>query len=499
MPNTAVVLSDVHIGNGAPTTWYQPLVHEPYLISALQWIEQHGNVQELILLGDLFDIWTYPPSVRPPTVAEIIAANPKTLGPGGALARAIAAVPRATFVLGNHDCTLTAADIAMLQNAVGPITLVEPEYVLTGSTGAKTVFSHGHLWTMFNAPDETTKFKPMPVGHYVTRAFAYQMAKSLKPGETVADRPNMGAPDGFDLLTFLNSINLEQQPDIAAMLLNYVCTRAEMPESTPIVLPSGATTTVNEAKVLYADLFTRWAARPGEGALNAARAAMADGAGEYLAWFAQRLAIQNGADLVVMGHTHTPIAGLSVSPINYYNSGFECASIPDTPPKEFTFTVVDLDTASAEIFQVTKGSSGYPISESPARPLSSAILPPFSDFSCYIRIINQTSQPLTRTALANKQGTWVVPPPASIAPGTHGDGWLQDAVGAHGSEGSVSYSQAGHELPFSFSCPTGIYPNTVSGPGNNFIARSGSGDWQPPGKVPSWGHPLQVRFTVAGS
>jgi hypothetical protein len=339
----------------------------------------------------------------------------------------------------------------------------------------------------------------MPVGHYVTRAFAYQMAKSLKPGETVADRPNMGAPDGFDLLTFLNSINLEQQPDIAAMLLNYVCTRAEMPESTPIVLPSGATTTVNEAKVLYADLFTRWAARPGEGALNAARAAMADGAGEYLAWFAQRLAIQNGADLVVMGHTHTPIAGLSVSPINYYNSGFECASIPDTPPKEFTFTVVDLDTASAEIFQVTKGSSGYPISESPARPLSSAILPPFSDFSCYIRIINQTSQPLTRTALANKQGTWVVPPPASIAPGTHGDGWLQDAVGAHGSEGSVSYSQAGHELPFSFSCPTGIYPNTVSGPGNNFIARSGSGDWQPPGKVPSWGHPLQVRFTVAGS
>ncbi len=497
--NTAVVLSDIHIGNGAPTTWYQQSVHEPYLLKALEWIEQRGDVQELILLGDLFDIWTYPPSVRPPTVAQIIAANPKALGPGGALARAIAKVPRASFLLGNHDCTLTPADIATLQAAVGPITLVEPVHELTGSTGAKTVFSHGHLWTMFNAPDESTPFKPMPVGHFVTRAFAYKMAKILKPGQTVADLPNMGAPDGFELWPFLKSLNPTQQPDIADILLDYVCTVAEMPESLPIVLPSGVTTTVNDAKRIYADLFTRWAARPGEGVLNAARAAMADGSGEYLAWFAQRLAIQNSADLVVMGHTHTPVGGLTVSPINYFNSGFECASIPDTPPKEFTFTIVDLDTASAEIFQVTKGASGYQISESPAAPLKSAIVLPALDFSCYIRITNQTSQPLTRTALANRQGTWVVPPPASIAPGAHGDGWLQDNLGAHGSEGGVSYSQAGHELPFGFSCPTGIFPNTVSGPGNNFIARSGSGDWQPRGQVPSWGHPLQVRFTVAGS
>jgi hypothetical protein len=351
---------------------------------------------------------------------------------------------------------------------------------------------------MFNAPDESTPFKPMPVGHFVTRAFAYQMAKILKPGQTVADLPNMGAPDGFDLWSFLKSFNPAQQPDIADMLLDYVCTVSGMPESLPIVLPSGATTTVNEAKKLYADLFTRWAARPGEGTLNAARAAMADGSGEYLAWFAQRLAIQNNVDLVVMGHTHTPVGGITVAPINYFNSGFECASIPDTPPKEFTFTVVDLDTASAEIFQVTKGAQGYQISESPAAPLKSAIILPALDFSCYIRIVNQTSQPLTRTALANKQGTWVVAPPQSIAAGAHGDGWLQDELGAHGSEGSVHYSQAGHDLAFSFSCPTGLYPNTVSGPNNNFIARSGSGDWQPRGQVPSWGHPLQVRFTVSG-
>ena len=82
--------------------------------------------------------------------------------------------------------------------------------------------------------------------------------------------------------------------------------------------------------------------------MNAARAALADGSGEYLAWFAQQLAIQQSADLVVMGHTHTPVGGLSISPVNYYNNGFECASGPDNPPELFTFTVVDLEAACGD-------------------------------------------------------------------------------------------------------------------------------------------------------
>ncbi|MEQ9094357.1 MAG: hypothetical protein RLN63_09635, partial [Miltoncostaeaceae bacterium] len=65
----AVVLSDVHIGNGAPTAWYQPAVHDPYLVRALDWaIEIKDSIRELILLGDLVDLWTYPPGVRPPSM-----------------------------------------------------------------------------------------------------------------------------------------------------------------------------------------------------------------------------------------------------------------------------------------------------------------------------------------------------------------------------------------------------------------------------------------------
>jgi UDP-2,3-diacylglucosamine pyrophosphatase LpxH len=495
MPNDhAVVLSDIHIGNDANTCWYQSSVHEPYLVAALGWVAQNaGMVQKVVLLGDLVDIWTYPPSVQPPSMADIISANPNVLGPDGALSRVVKAVPKVTILLGNHDGTLTPDDITALQDSVGPVELVDAVHVLTGASGARTVFSHGHYWTMFNAPDDRSPWDTLPVGHFVTRAFSYMMANRLQPGQTVADLADMGYPTGFNLLQFLNSLGPNSSPDIAALLLDYVSTVAQMPQSLPIVLPNGETTTIADAKGIFADLFTRWVGMENGSVVNAARAALADGSGNYLAWFAQRLAIQQSADLVVMGHTHTPIGGLTTSPINYVNSGFECASVPDNPPKLFTFTLVDLEAPAAEIMMVNHGD--YAISDGPVPGLPSVVLPPAMDFSCYVRILNTSSQPLTLTETSAAEGYWVVPPPQTIPAGGRGDGWLQDYTGPHGSEGAFTYSEAGD---FSVSCPTGWLPNTASGADGDFVARSGSGDWGSRGSVPSAGHPLQVRFTVGG-
>jgi UDP-2,3-diacylglucosamine pyrophosphatase LpxH len=492
-----VVLSDVHIGNGAPTVWYQPSVHEPYLVTALEWVVEHKDeVRELVLLGDMFDTWTYPPAVRPPSLADIIAANPATLGADGALAKVVAALPGGvTLLLGNHDGTLTQDDITELSATVGPVSLVDPVHVLTGDSGAKTAFSHGHYWTMFNAPDERSPWNTLPVGHFVTRAFAFEMANKLQPGQTVADLPNMGAPNGFDLGQFLRSFRPTLDPSLAPLLLDYVSNVAGLPQNLAIVLPDGSTTTIADAKRIYDDLFTRWVTKEGGNLVNAARAAFADQWGDYLAWFAQRLALQTGSDLVVMGHTHTAIGGLTVSPVNYINSGFECPSKPDVPPKEFTFTLVDLEHASAEVFQVTKTGSGYGVSVFPA-PRIPVVASPAMDFSCYVRIENRTGQPLARGQVMAQHGYWVVAPPQTIPPGGRGDIWLQDLPGAVGTEGGATYGSAGRNLEFKFSCPTGIWSNTVLGPNKNFIAKSGENDWQPRGQVPWFGHPLQVRFTV---
>jgi UDP-2,3-diacylglucosamine pyrophosphatase LpxH len=497
--NQAVVVSDVHIGNGAPTVWYQPAVHEAELVAVFDWVAQNaGTVRELVLLGDIFDIWTYPPSTRPPSLADIIAANPNTLGPNGALARAVAALDGAvTLMLGNHDGTLTATDIAGLSQSVGKLNF-EPGavHVLQGSSGARTAFAHGHYWTMFNAPDQRSPWKTLPVGHFVTRAFAFEMANTLKPGQTVADLANMGAPNGFDLGQFLLTWQPTLNPSLAAMLLDYCAGVAKMPGNLPITLPDGSVTSIDEAKRVYANLFTQWAADQG-GPYNAMRAALADQWGDYLAWFAQQTAIRYNADLIVMGHTHTPIGGLTVSPVNYFNNGFECPSKPDVPPKEFTFTIVDLDHASAEIFQVTRAGGNTQIQPFTARVIP-PIPPPAEDFSCYISIENRTSAALQRDGGVPTPGNgyWVVEPPGEVPPGQRVRLWLQDNPGPHGSDATVKYRSGGNRYAFGFDCPTGVWPNSASGPNNNFIARAGTGGWGSVGSVPRWGHPLQVRFTV---
>jgi UDP-2,3-diacylglucosamine pyrophosphatase LpxH len=498
------VLSDIHIGTDENTCWYQTKDHEPYLVAALEFIADQGMFQELVLLGDLVDTWTYAPSVKPPTMTDIIAKNQNVLGSSGALAKVVKAVPKVTYLLGNHDGTLTPADIAALQNSVGAVQMVDQVHVLTGSSGKKTVFTHGHYWTMFNAPDQTSDapWKPLPVGHFVTRAFSYMMAKQLQgTNKTVADFPNMGYPQGFNLWDFLWALfsTFPAVPDIASLLLNYVLKESNgMTDQDQIILPGGATTTIADVRPHYANLFDDWVNKEGS-VKNAGRAALADSSGEWLAWFAQKVAIEQSADLVVMGHTHTPVGGLGISPINYFNNGYQCASVPDmlrpTNPAMFNFTAVDLDQPTAELFLVKPNGYDVDLATVPALP-SAVIQPPaLGDFSSFVRIVNKSGRDLTLTASGASQGYWVVPPPKTIKAGGRGDCWLQDNVGAEGSAGTFSYQGAGD---FSVSCPFGASPNTVSGAGGNFVAKSGTGDWLSKGSVPSWQHPLQVIFTVGG-
>jgi hypothetical protein len=76
------------------------------------------------------------------------------------------------------------------------------------------------------------------------------------------------------------------------------------------VLPDGSTATLADARAAYADTWTRWADAAGGGcsATPSLRAMLADFDGTCLGWFAQRTALEHGADVVVMGHTHVPAA-----------------------------------------------------------------------------------------------------------------------------------------------------------------------------------------------
>ena len=491
--SSAVVVSDVHIGDNSPTNWYQASVHEPRLVEVLDGVAeqaQAGEVTQLVLLGDLVDIWTYPPSVPPPTMAQIIAANPKTLGPGGALARAVQALPGAvTLMLGNHDGTLTDADVQTLSTTVGGLRFQRDGILtLTGASGRRTTFAHGHYWTMFNAPDRRSPWSTLPVGHFVTRAFAFHLQRTLKPGQTAADLKDMGSPNGFDLTAFLESLS-PSSTSVAGELLDFVAREARMRQDTQIVLPGGTQVPYSAAHDAYKNLFTQWA-DDWDSDMTALRAALADQWGTYLAWFAQLLAIRENADLVVFGHTHQPVRGMVLSPIDYINSGYECVANPDMPKAQLTFTLVDLETASGKLLAVDPSGTKPPWAfDAPAIP---PVVGP--DRSSYVTVVNATDAPLTADRLPpTTLGDWVVAPPAQIAPGASATAWLWDDSGL-GTEAKFSYNDG--QLRFGARCVL-VEPNAATGPGNDYVALAGAGDWGPVGVCPPWGHPLQIRFTVS--
>lgn len=528
----AVVLSDIHIGDNAPTCWYQTPVHLPYLASALDWVvARRASVRQVIFLGDTFDVWTYEPARRPPLMSEIIARNPMLLGASGPLAALVKALPgRVRLLPGNHDGSLTGSDIAQLNvsltgNPNTGIQLVsEPSIVLTGASGARTLFEHGHRWCMFNASDPKSRWSEIPVGHFVSRGIAHRVATKHK-GKTAAELPVSGNGDmdltGDDFRAIWGQFIRRRDLNLVEELLRHVTRKTGLAWDETIRMPGGSGSSLRQARDVFAGLFADWVRR--EGDWNAARAAAADATGEDLAWFALRQALRSHADLVVMGHTHTPIKGLTVPPlgVEYVNSGFECVSLPDAAKGvEFTFALVDLEAPSASLIAVQPVGGRMRFTPSRAGKTPVVVprrkqLPwpfnklPFEDFSCYVRIENRsmTALSLVRNSVWSNNSIWVVGPPADIPAGGRADVWLQDRLGMQGSAGRFTYTDGKSNLNFAFGCPTGS-PNHVSAgvtersrgtPGSglviNYEARAGNDPWRQRA-IRGRGHPVQMRCVV---
>ncbi|MDA0160873.1 metallophosphoesterase [Solirubrobacter ginsenosidimutans] len=495
----AVVLSDVHIGNNTPTCWYQASVHEPQLSAALAWILAHReSIREVVLLGDLFDVWTYPPSMRPPTMHDIITANPGMLGAGGPLAAVVRAFPgEVRLLLGNHDGSLTRADIDELNASLGGrIELVGGRWrAVTGTSGKRTVFTHGHHECMFNAPDSRSPWATIPIGHFVSRAIAYQLSRTLPRGRTAADLPGMGNPTGVDVAAILRSWN--RRDDLAAFLIEYICRVTGMPQTHPVVMPGGATTTARAAASAFAGLFTLWLGRLGRWE-DALRAANADrGGGDDLAYFGQKLAMQTASDLAVMGHTHSAVAGVDVSPVDYVNNGYACVARPDAPRTPYTFTQVDLKSATAQIMAVVPAGAGFGVAPARVRRLPSAVVHG-RDYSSYGRIYNRTTRPLQLvTSWKDSANWWAVRPPALIPPQSRLDIWVQDTpLSPRGSDTRFSYTDGRSVYRFAITCPT-MLSNAVSS-SVPYETKVASGAWRP-GRVDGSGYPVQARFYVGAA
>lgn len=501
-----VVLSDVHLGTDHPTAWYQREVHEPGLVHLLDWVADHAEqVAELVLLGDIVDFWTYPAHEVPPTFAEIAATHPAVFGPAGALARALDALDgRVTYVPGNHDMGITAAEVATIASPGGHhVRLVEDvPYHPLGLADPRIALAHGHHHTLFNAPHPTNPWAPLPVGYFVTRAVATGWARRLDPGQTVADLAGQGAPNGIDLRSLGAVAAGLGAGSITAALIDFVCGATGMGSQEPITMPDGSTATLADARTAYADCWTDWVRQHGGGYLgtsSAYRAAMADLDGSYLGWFAQQAALPAGTELVVMGHTHVPVSGLRAAAVRYVNTGFDCPSRPDrdlTDPsraQRATFAVVDTEELDAQVWEVAADGDGHvcrPVDVAPARVVSSTGM----DFSCYVTIDNtHGTRDLALQRDATTAGTFVVPPPGRIPVGEVARFWLQDNLGASGSSGTATYTDGNEEVTLTFSCPT-LGTNSCTG-WHHVVTRTEDGPWRD-GEVVRFGHPFFIRYVL---
>ena len=506
LKNKIVVLSDIHIGTNSPTNWYQQKFHESYLSTILNYVIQNAaTIQELILLGDVFDFWTYPPDQKLPTCADILNANPNIFGINGKLSQALTALQgRVTYVNGNHDINITQSDLSQIQNSSGYQIKYcsDPIYYVQTPTGKKIAFTHGHIFTLFNALDTQTQISPLPVGFFITRSVAYQLNKTLKPGQTVADLPGQGSPNGINLSGLASSLwhaissISSGSVNLVDVVLNYIMKVTGMPENEPILLPSGQTTSIAQAKTMYKGLQSQWISNweGGEdGVLALVKSAIADLDGTYIAWFAQESALKSGSDLIVLGHTHFPKLGLTNGFVQYANNGFECPSSPDIPLQTFTFSEVDIDNCQANLFQVLKQNSTYQISPYPASP-DSVITSASSDFSCYV-IIDNTNGNLAfnLTNFKNDDGHYVVTPPQQIIPGQQAKFWLQDYPGLVGSKGRLTYSAGNQSLELTYACPTSWF-NSCSGA--NFYTSNDGANWGGINEIKKSGHPFFIKFVL---
>jgi hypothetical protein len=280
-----------------------------------------------------------------------------------------------------------------------------------------------------------------------------------------------------------------------------------------IDMPDGSKATLADARHAFADCWSDWSAAEGGGIVGqagAARAALADFDGTGLGWFAQRLALQHGADLVVMGHTHAPIGGLDDGMVEYVNSGFDCPSTPDQQrdhdPVQVTFAVVDLGEATDRDPEPRPTGRVWAVGDDGCRPIDApttkVTAAPAQDFSCYVTLDNTAgAHAWELVEVTAAHGHHVVPPPGRIEPGEVARFWLQDQIGATGSAGSVRYRRTGAvddadapEIELAYACPlVGTNAVTATAP---FATRVGGDDRWHEERVAHWGHPFFVELDL---
>lgn len=330
------IISDSHIGTAAPTVWYRKEIHEKYLIAIFNQIIAYANqIREVILLGDIFELWLYPPCEIPPTIDDIIATHPNILGPQGKIVQMLSALKgRVVFIPGEHDMNVTIEDLHKLRSPEGYTIKYGPNaYIPEYDNGI--VFTHGHEFTLLNTPYYHSKLAPLPIGYFISRAITYKISNILanKTEETVADLEGFGAYNLDDYFTCLPAFlkEYENTTYFVSKLIDMVADITGISKDLPIQVNQTTKISLNEVKKIYENI--------------------------YVSWHEKKNSFGGFPDIVVMGHTHYPIMAYKNSKIHYVNTGLMCPSISKLNSNPITYGVYNI---SRKEFNLIKVTGNYP-------------------------------------------------------------------------------------------------------------------------------------------
>lgn len=156
-------ISDIHMGAGKEWDWFDIEKESSYLISFFEYVFERklkdNDVKELVLLGDIFDLWVCPHDQKPHTFKQILNAQSKVVSAIKKMAKNV----RTLYVNGNHDYQVTEQEIT--EAFSGTVKHIGNVY-----QRGNVLAEHGHQYALFNRPDpKNGSYLRLPLGYYITR------------------------------------------------------------------------------------------------------------------------------------------------------------------------------------------------------------------------------------------------------------------------------------------------------------------------------------------
>jgi UDP-2,3-diacylglucosamine pyrophosphatase LpxH len=209
--NMIVVLSDIHLG--ADLAYSECKDNLKSLEKLLYKIKASSDVKELVIAGDMLDEWYVPANVdtyngenQAGFVQRIALANKGVVDAINSIIQA--GKIRVTYVPGNHDLTITAANVSLIFPGIHQAR--DNEQGLGTYTPADMpvlAIEHGHRYNFFCAPDpfsnqDIAPGSITPPGYFFTRIAAlHHVQECTIPADTLpASTPNSSGNESQQLL-----------------------------------------------------------------------------------------------------------------------------------------------------------------------------------------------------------------------------------------------------------------------------------------------------------